>query len=66
MRAKHGLLILAAGVAAGLAITRDEQALTLPNQPASVKFAAMGDNGTGEPPEYETADQICMSNMSVP
>ena len=30
----------------------------LPNRPGSVKFAAIGDNGTGEQPQYETADQM--------
>jgi predicted MPP superfamily phosphohydrolase len=34
------------------------QELTVPNRPGSVKFAAFGDNGTGEPPEYEVADQL--------
>ena len=27
------------------------QDLALPNRPDSVKFAAIGDNGTGEPPD---------------
>jgi len=30
----------------------------LPNRPGSVKFAAIGDNGTGEHPQYEIADQM--------
>ena len=30
----------------------------LPNRPGSVKFAAIGDNGTGEQPQYEIADQM--------
>jgi 3',5'-cyclic AMP phosphodiesterase CpdA len=34
------------------------QELVVPNRPGSVKFAAFGDNGTGEPPEYEVADQL--------
>jgi calcineurin-like phosphoesterase family protein len=34
------------------------QQLTLPNLLDSVKFAAMGDNGTGERPQYETANQM--------
>jgi len=32
--------------------------LTLPNLTDSVKFAAMGDNGTGDRPEYDTANQM--------
>jgi hypothetical protein len=33
-------------------------ALTLPNAMDSVKFMAMGDNGTGDPLQYETARQM--------
>jgi 3',5'-cyclic AMP phosphodiesterase CpdA len=34
------------------------QDLLLPNRPGSLKFAAIGDNGTGEPPEYDVASQM--------
>ena len=34
------------------------QDLVLPNTPGSVKFAAIGDNGTGELPEYDVARQM--------
>jgi 3',5'-cyclic AMP phosphodiesterase CpdA len=34
------------------------QDLFLPNRPDSLKFAAIGDNGTGEPPEYDVAKQM--------
>jgi predicted MPP superfamily phosphohydrolase len=34
------------------------QDLVLPNKPGSLKFAAMGDNGTGEQPEYDVAKQM--------
>jgi len=34
------------------------QALTVPNRPGSLKFAAIGDSGTGEPPEYDVARQM--------
>ncbi len=30
----------------------------LANRPGSVKFAVIGDNGTGERPEYEVAQQM--------
>ena len=30
----------------------------LPNQPGSLKFAVIGDSGTGERPQYEVADQM--------
>ena len=32
--------------------------VALPNKPDSVKFMAMGDNGTGEPAQYEVAEQM--------
>ena len=32
------------------------QSLTLPNRPDSVKFAAIGDNGTGDTPEFEVGE----------
>jgi len=31
------------------------QSITLPSTPGSVKFAAMGDNGTGDKPQYDIA-----------
>jgi hypothetical protein len=34
------------------------QELSVPNKPDSLKFAAIGDNGTGEQPEYDIADQM--------
>jgi hypothetical protein len=34
------------------------QDLTLPLTPDSVRFAAIGDNGTGDPPQYEVAKQM--------
>jgi len=34
------------------------QSTPLPNKPDSLKFAAIGDNGTGERPQYEVAQQM--------
>ncbi len=34
------------------------QSTPLPNKPGSLKFAAMGDNGTGEQPQYDVAAQM--------
>ncbi len=34
------------------------QELSVPNKPDSLKFAAIGDNGTGEQPQYDIADQM--------
>jgi hypothetical protein len=33
-------------------------AVTLPNEKGSLKFAVLGDFGTGKPPEYEVAAQM--------
>jgi 3',5'-cyclic AMP phosphodiesterase CpdA len=66
MRTKRGVLVVAAAVAASLAIAGGDPELTLPNQAMSVKFAAMGDNGTGAPPEYETADQMAAWHTRFP
>src|SRR5580704_14500736 len=45
-------------VAAALLWGVQAQELTVPNRPASLKFAAIGDNGTGEQPEYDVANQM--------
>jgi 3',5'-cyclic AMP phosphodiesterase CpdA len=52
-RASVGVLLL---VAATWAAAAPE--LTLPNRATSLKFAAFGDNGTGESPEYDVAHQM--------
>jgi len=46
------LLLVAGGWAAGA------PDLTLPNRATSLKFAAIGDNGTGEVPEYDVGRQM--------
>jgi hypothetical protein len=40
--------------------------LILPNKPDSVKFATIGDNGTGEPPEFEVANQMTAWHDTFP
>jgi len=52
------LFVAAALVVAALVPPLAAQELTLPNLTDSVKFAAMGDNGTGDRPEYDTANQM--------
>ncbi len=42
------------------------QELTLPNTADSVKFAAMGDNGTGDTPQYEVAAQMVAWHAKFP
>ena len=42
------------------------QQLTVPNRPDSLKFAAIGDNGTGEQPEYDVANQMDLWHRRFP
>jgi calcineurin-like phosphoesterase family protein len=53
-------LLLAAGIAVTLLRTASvaQEAAVLPNRPGSVKFAAIGDNGTGDQPQYDVALQM--------
>ena len=38
----------------------------LPNRPESLKFAVIGDNGTGDRPEYEVAAQMMTMHVAFP
>ncbi|MEP7310739.1 MAG: metallophosphoesterase [Acidobacteriota bacterium] len=40
------------------------QALTLPNRPDSLKFAVIGDNGTGDTPQYEVGRRMAAVQRS--
>jgi len=42
------------------------QQLTLPRQPGSVRFAAIGDMGTGKTPQYEVAARMEMFRQAFP
>jgi hypothetical protein len=42
------------------------QAPPLPNRPNSLKFAAIGDNGTGDTPQYEVGAQMAKLHASFP
>jgi predicted MPP superfamily phosphohydrolase len=53
------LLLLVAGLAA-------PAQQTLPTRPASLKFAVIGDSGTGEKPQYDVADQMALSRSPFP
>ena len=56
------LVIVLAVVAAGpLAVERP-----LPNRPDSVKFAVIGDNGTGDQPQYDVANQMALARAAFP
>lgn len=50
--------------AAGIRVWAQE--LTVPNRPDSLKFAAIGDNGTGDQPEYDVANQMELWHRKFP
>jgi predicted phosphodiesterase len=56
------VLVLIAAACAGLLA----QSGPLPNRPDSVKFAAIGDNGTGDRPQYEIAQQMTSTRARFP
>ncbi len=53
--------VLLTAIAHGQALS-----LTVPNRPDSLKFAAFGDNGTGDQPEYDVADQMTRWHSQFP
>jgi hypothetical protein len=54
-----GLLVVSCVVT-----TASAQDLRLPNAPGSVKFAVIGDSGTGSPPQYEVAAQMVRAHQT--
>ncbi len=56
-----GLVTLAAS---GWAAAR--QPAQLPDEPTSLKFAVIGDNGTGDAPEYEVGQQMATARARFP
>jgi Calcineurin-like phosphoesterase len=62
---RHSVAALLFAVSAALADPH-AQSLSLPNRPDSLKFAAIGDNGTGERPQYEVADQMTKFHARFP
>ena len=51
---------------AAISLSLYAQELTLPLKPDSVRFAAIGDMGTGEKPQYEVAGQIIAHRRQFP
>ena len=62
-RTASTLLLLVAAVASARLLA---QPTPLPNRSDSVKFAAMGDNGTGDRPQYEVAQQMAKVHTTFP
>lgn len=59
------LLVTLALVVAGLWSVAG-QPVVLPSAPDSVKFAVIGDNGTGDPPQYQVANQMVRFRATFP
>lgn len=64
-RCAPAFLLLATLLGVSLAAQQPPQ-ISLPNQPDSVKFLAMGDNGTGERPQYEAAQTMAAALTRFP
>ena len=61
----HRLLAtLLLAVCAWWSVTAQE--FTLPSSPNSVKFAAIGDAGSGEQPQYDIANQMTRVHATFP
>jgi predicted phosphodiesterase len=52
------------GIALATATIIAQSSVSLPNRPDSVKFAAIGDNGTGDRPQYEIAQQMISAHAT--
>jgi 3',5'-cyclic AMP phosphodiesterase CpdA len=63
VRAPAVAIVLAIGAAAWLHAGAD---VALPRAADSLKFAVIGDNGNGEPPQYEVARQMVTARSSFP
>ena len=51
---------------AAIGLSLCAQELTLPLKPDSVRFAVIGDMGTGKKPQYEVAEQMIMTRQKFP
>jgi predicted phosphodiesterase len=51
---------------AAISLSLCAQDLTLPLKPDSVRFAVIGDMGTGEKPQYEVAEQMIKARLKFP
>ena len=66
MRSRHSVrtMVTTALVAAALGLSA--QNITLPNQKDSLKFAVIGDSGTGSASQYRVAEKLTASRASFP
>ena len=66
VNARVRTLVLVLAVAAATAVPLGSQAPPLPNRSGSLKFAAIGDNGTGDSPQYDVAAQMARLHATFP
>ena len=66
MNARVRTLVLVLAVAAASAVPSAARPAPLPNRSGSLKFAAIGDNGTGDSPQYEVAEQMARLHATFP
>ena len=66
MPAMRRAAFLSVVLLAALALPLYDQELTLPLKPNSVRFAVIGDMGTGEKPQYEVAEQMIGYRQKFP
>ena len=64
MKHTHALATLALAAAVVAAVTAQD--LTLPNKPGTVKFAVIGDSGTGNSDQYRTAKVFVDARQKFP
>ena len=60
------LVLLLASLGPVLVGAQPQIRITLPNQPGTVKFLAMGDNGTGERAQYDVAARMATAHQAFP
>jgi predicted MPP superfamily phosphohydrolase len=59
-------ILIRALLGAILAVPAAAQQVTLPQAKGSVRFAIIGDSGTGERPQYETAERLRLAREQFP
>src|SRR6266516_1882623 len=58
--------VIAAALLLGVVGAPSAQDVTLPNQPDSLKFAIIGDSGTGSSSQYRIAEKLIASRAKFP
>jgi 3',5'-cyclic AMP phosphodiesterase CpdA len=66
LRRRQASVLLHLAAALTSAALLAQSAVSLPNRSGSLKFAVIGDNGTGERPQYEVGQQMARSHATFP